>query len=1138
MKKLLLFFTVLVFFVNTNAQNVRSGNETETAKSFQKNEKTTLMQQRLDVARFEDDFNTSNNSAANKTPAFARAAECNPITSFPWTEGFESAAFPPECWDTVHISGNEEWTRVNSPSSAHSGNGFAYNWYDDGNSENWLITPQFSIPATGVYVLEFYSNHIDGSFNEYNGILISTSDNSIGSFTQMKKLSGSELSNEWQRISIRLDAYAGQNIYIAFKYAGLYADIWMLDDITIKALPAKDAAITAITAPIIDGIDMTTTETVTATILNEGSTPITTLYLKLTVDGNVVATETFTGNIAFDAKATYTFSAKANLSAAGDHTIMVTVILVNDEKPDNDNFSIIVNNTICAGLSVNLPLVQNFQDNSYLCWTRISNNAVNGPGGSGTYNMGIFIVQQTNRVFGFSSYTTADDYNQYLITPELPTSDKSLKISFDYAKTNIASELFSVGYSTTTNDVAAFTWDAQVIATNNSPDFKEYSLTVPSGTKFIAINYQSNNKYRLFVDNIVIKEIFDNDVAVTAITAPEVNGINLTTTETVTATIKNEGTAPITTLDLKLTVDGNVIATETFTGNIAANATESYTFTAKANLMAAGNHTIIVTAILANDGNTDNNSFSITVNNSECGGVASFPWTEDFEDTTFPPACWTTIHIGSSQTQTWDRTTTNTYDGSSGSAYHRDFNWKSTGSQTSYLITPAIIIPEGQLATLEFMSRINPFCEGSSCYYDYSGVHISTTVNDNIDAFTEIHPILYGDFPTTPTWQQISVDLKKYAGQTVYIAFVFRATYNHDWRIDNVTIPATMPIPVNDAIVTAITSPVSGINLTETETVTATIKNNGLDTITTLDLELKVDGNVVATETFTTSIAPDSTANYTFAATADLSADGDHTIMVTAILADDEIATNDSKTITVKNVVCNTVTSFPWIDEFAVAPDCWTVLGGDEYGNNWFYAALDGNGLLASYSSYQIPFHPDNWLVSPQLALGNNDYTLSFKVRALSSSYFAEKYSVLISKTGMDIENDFTEIHTETLTGSVFKTVTLPLSSYANESVYVAFRHWDCTDMSALILDDVSVDIKTVIPVVTGNEINIYQNNGNVFIEFSENSSVRLLDVSGRVLGNYNVAANSTLSINQPSGIYLLEVRSNGNVSTHKLVVK
>jgi archaellum component FlaF (FlaF/FlaG flagellin family) len=70
-----------------------------------------------------------------------------------------------------------------------------------------------------------------------------------------------------------------------------------------------------------------------------------------------------------------------------------------------------------------------------------------------------------------------------------------------------------------------------------------------------------------------------------------VDGVNLSN-ERVTATIRNYGTTPITSVQMQLIVDGNIVATETRSGTIAANATATYTFTATANLSSNGNHTI------------------------------------------------------------------------------------------------------------------------------------------------------------------------------------------------------------------------------------------------------------------------------------------------------------------------------------------------------------------------------------------------------------------------------------------------------------------------------------------------------------------------------------------------------------------
>ena len=245
---------------------------------------------------------------------------------------------------------------------------------------------------------------------------------------------------------------------------------------------------------------------------------------------------------------------------------------------------------------------------------------------------------------------------------------------------------------------------------------------------------------------------------------------------------------------------------------------------------------------------------------------------------------------------------------------------------------------------------------------------------------------------------------------------------------------------------------------------------------------------------------------------------------------------------------CDPITSFPWTESFSSGePNCWDVLGGDDtFGYSWDFGPLSDNGVAASFSyitdweTYGYEVTPDNWLVTPQLVINSANYNLSFKIKELEEDpdYALDKYSVLVSKTGKEIGN-FEEIHTETLTVGDFKTVTLSLNSYAGQSIYIAFRHWGCIGMYAVALDDVKVSATTSsIPVVNSNEINIFQNNNNIFVTPSENSDVRVLDVLGKVLGSYNVAANATLTVNQPSGIYLIEVRSNGNVSTHKVVVK
>jgi hypothetical protein len=104
--------------------------------------------------------------------------------------------------------------------------------------------------------------------------------------------------------------------------------------------------------------------------------------------------------------------------------------------------------TACTAF--NLPYSYNFEDvNGLNCWSLSSANTSN-PIGIGTID--------GNNVFLFSSYYSASSYDQYLISPELiGTTGVGIDVEFKYRSRNGYGdgETFSVGYSTTTNDIDA-----------------------------------------------------------------------------------------------------------------------------------------------------------------------------------------------------------------------------------------------------------------------------------------------------------------------------------------------------------------------------------------------------------------------------------------------------------------------------------------------------------------------------------------------------------------------------------------------------------------------------------------------------------------------------------------------------------
>jgi hypothetical protein len=109
-------------------------------------------------------------------------------------------------------------------------------------------------------------------------------------------------------------------------------------------------------------------------------------------------------------------------------------------------------------------------------------------------------------------------------------------------------------------------------------------------------------------------------------------------------------------------------------------------------------------------------------------------------------------------------------------------------------------------------------------------------------------------------------------------------------------------VGVNDII-----QPSNGL-LTNAENVEVSIRNFGTATQTSIPLELRVDGNLIASETYTGSLSPNTTDTYTFSATVDLSTSGQtYNIEVTSLLAADEFNPNDSFSKDVTHLLGNDV---------------------------------------------------------------------------------------------------------------------------------------------------------------------------------------------------------------------------------------
>lgn len=158
-------------------------------------------------------------------------------------------------------------------------------------------------------------------------------------------------------------------------------------------------------------------------------------------------------------------------------------------------------NDDCSEAITVFPYFEDF-NGDIPCWQFISANQENMDG-NGLSGYGI----DDSQCISMGSFYTADDYNQFLITPEisLPSDGHQYAVYFWYTAFDEA-DAFRVRISTTTSDTAAFT---TVIADNPSvsdaPGWTEVAYILPPNTKYIAINYYGEDAFFLSVDNFSIE---------------------------------------------------------------------------------------------------------------------------------------------------------------------------------------------------------------------------------------------------------------------------------------------------------------------------------------------------------------------------------------------------------------------------------------------------------------------------------------------------------------------------------------------------------------------------------------------------------------------------------------------------------
>ncbi len=309
------------------------------------------------------------------------------------------------------------------------------------------------------------------------------------------------------------------------------------------------------------------------------------------------------------------------------------------------------------------------------------------------------------------------------------------------------------------------------------------------------------------------------------------------------------------------------------------------------------------------------------------------------------------------------------------------------------------------------------------------------------------HITVCGDFPVSFAWvsgsyaDEVFFELKDASGMVVY-------TCNDATALTDDTVFYTLTTVCPSCAAPVIT----------------------VDNATETSITISWTGNAASYDVYngSTYVASVTTNTYTFTG---LSTATTYTFGVQAICS-----TTDSSAINSITVMtsCGDITTLPYFEGFENGLGCWTTVNGSSDGQPWSVnncaglSTVDphgGNYVASSWSWSSSAMHADAWLISPKFILPSNvTDSLMFSWWEIANPSYPDSYSVLISTSTSDT-SAFTVIRPSTAAAGTWTMQSIDLTSYAGQSVYVAFHHVDY-DENYLLIDDITMSLGGA-PVIT-----------------------------------------------------------------------
>jgi len=179
---------------------------------------------------------THNYSYNNAAIFEIHPGECEDAStrSLPYFDGFEAGSTQWWCWDKADYTNSaNDYESSWSIYAYSSGGKYARRLHDASRNVNdWAVTPpMFLQPGRDNTQLTFKTYETITENYTFEGVYISTSGLYPNNFTQIWTQNNPSAS--WKEVTINLNAYQGQTVYIAFVYTGKDGHNWFIDNVSV-----------------------------------------------------------------------------------------------------------------------------------------------------------------------------------------------------------------------------------------------------------------------------------------------------------------------------------------------------------------------------------------------------------------------------------------------------------------------------------------------------------------------------------------------------------------------------------------------------------------------------------------------------------------------------------------------------------------------------------------------------------------------------------------------------------------------------------------------------------------------------------------------------------------------------------------